>query len=94
MIVQVMRTLFSLFCGLQFPLAVLPESMQAIGHWVPLTHFIRMIRGMIIEGHGLDNYGEAAGYLLLSGAIMTIAGLVVFDLIRRSVRRRGLVTGY
>lgn len=94
MIVQVMRTLFSLFCGLQFPLAVLPESMQAVGRWVPLTHFITMIRGMIIEGHGLARYGESAGYLILSGALLTGVGLGVFELVRRSVRRRGLVAGY
>jgi ABC-2 type transport system permease protein len=94
MIVQVMRMLFSLFCGLQFPLAVLPESMQAIGRWVPLTHFITMIRGMITEGHGPAMYGESAGYLLLSGGVMTVIGLGLFDLVRRTVRRRGLVAGY
>jgi ABC-2 type transport system permease protein len=94
MIVQVLRTLFSLLCGLQFPLAVLPGAVQSVGRVIPLTHFIDVIRGIVLNGNTLSAHADSIRYLLISGGIFVVLGLGIFELVRRSVRRRGLVTGY
>ncbi|MFP4113421.1 MAG: ABC transporter permease [Spirochaetales bacterium] len=94
MFVQVMRTLFSLLCGLQFPLAVLPEGLQAIGRAVPLTHFIDIVRAIVIRGDRLADHRGSLAYLVGSGLVMLALGALAFELVRASVRKSGLVSGY
>jgi len=94
MIVHVFRTLFSLFCGLQFPIAVLPDSLQTVGRFIPLTHFVDIIRGIILGGEGLGEHASSILYVLGSGLVFLAIGAGVFELVRRSVRTSGLVTGY
>jgi ABC-2 type transport system permease protein len=94
MLVQVLRTLFSIFCGLQFPLAVLPAWAAGIGKLIPLTHFVDLVRGVVIEGAGLAAYRDSLLYLLLSGLVMIVLGIGIFELVRRNVRSNGLVAGY
>jgi ABC-2 type transport system permease protein len=94
MIVQVLRTLFSIFCGLQFPLAILPQWSQSIGRVIPLTHFIQIVRGIVLNGEHLRDHASSLVYVLASGLVLLAAGIGVFELVRRSVRSTGLVTGY
>ncbi len=94
MVVQVLRTLFSIFCGLQFPLAVLPGWAERIGRIIPLTHFVDLVRGVVLEGAGLSVYRDSLFYLIISGFVMIALGVGVFEIVRRNVRSNGLVAGY
>jgi len=94
MIVQVMRTVFSILCGMQFPLAVLPAFARSIGRYIPLTHFVDMLRGMMISGASLGDYTGSISYLLATGAATLGAGILIFDMVKRGIRSRGLVSGY
>lgn len=94
MIVHVFRTLFSLFCGLQFPLAVLPDKLQTVGRLIPLTHFVDIVRNIILGGDRLGDHTSSILYVIGSGAAFLVIGIVAFELVRRSVRTSGLVTGY
>ena len=94
MLVQVMRTLFSILCGLQFPLAVLPVSMMRIGQAIPLTHFINLVRSVVIQGSRMGDHTASVVYLVGSGVVMIALGTLAFELVRVSVRRKGLVSGY
>ena len=94
MSVHITRALLSIFCGLQFPLAVLPDSVEKIGTYIPLTHFANMIRGIIIHEHSLLAYRGSIIYILTTGMLMLLIGMVVFELTKRSVKSKGLVAGY
>jgi ABC-2 type transport system permease protein len=94
MLVQLMRTVFAILCGLQFPIAVLPAGVQAVGRVIPLTHFIEVVRAVVIRGESIGQHTDSLVYLLGSGAVMIAAGVLFFELVRNSVRRTGLVTGY
>lgn len=94
MLVQAMRTLFSILCGLQFPLAVLPDAVERFGSWIPLTHFIDLVRAVVIQGERLGDHAGSVGYLLGSGCVMVALGAFAFEAVRVSVRRKGLVSGY
>ena len=59
MCVHITRAVLSILCGLQFPLAVLPDSVSGVGKHIPLTHFVDMIRGIIIHNHSLFIYRES-----------------------------------
>jgi ABC-2 type transport system permease protein len=94
MSVHITRAVLSIVCGLQFPLAVLPEPVSAVGKFIPLTHFVNMIRGLIIHRQSLFTYRDSIIYITVSGVLMLIAGVFVFELTKRNVKSRGLVAGY
>lgn len=92
--VHVMRALLSIFCGLQFPLAVLPDSVVKIGEVIPLTHFVSVLRGIVINRESLGAHTGSLIYLVVSGAVMFALGWVTFSMVNKNVRRRGLSAGY
>ncbi|MCL4315400.1 MAG: ABC transporter permease [Gammaproteobacteria bacterium] len=42
-----------LLSGFMFPFRGMPRWAQAIGEALPLTHFLRMVRGILLKGNGL-----------------------------------------
>ncbi len=42
-----------LLSGFMFPFRGMPEWAQFVGNLLPLTHFLRMIRGVMLKGNGL-----------------------------------------
>ncbi|MFD0686466.1 ABC transporter permease [Actinomadura fibrosa] len=59
---QTVRGLFTLLCGVTYPLAVLPGAFRAIGAALPPTHLLDALRGAVPDGGSL---GGQAGRLLL-----------------------------
>jgi len=53
---QAMQMTFFLFLpsillsGFMFPFRGMPEWAQAIGNCLPLTHFLRLVRGIMLKG--------------------------------------------
>lgn len=44
-----------LLSGFMFPFRGMPPWAQALGEIFPLTHFLRIIRGILLKGNGLNN---------------------------------------
>ena len=63
-----------LLSGFMFPFAGMPRAAQMIAEMLPLTHFIRLIRGVMLRGASLQ---ELAGELIILGifilVLMTLA---------------------
>lgn len=87
--VFLVRGLIMIFCGITYPVSVLPEWMQAVAAWLPPTYAIRAIRAA-----GLNNAGLAElmpDLLALAGfgvAWLTI-GYLAFQWTERRARRLG-----
>jgi ABC-2 type transport system permease protein len=63
-----------LLSGFMFPFAGMPTWAQWIGELLPLTHYIRIVRGIMLKGAGLyDLQGEALALLGLMLLAMTLA---------------------
>lgn len=43
-----------LLSGFMFPFRGMPEWAQAIGSVLPLTHFLRIVRGILLKGNGFE----------------------------------------
>ncbi|MCB1828430.1 MAG: ABC transporter permease, partial [Coxiellaceae bacterium] len=43
-----------LLSGFMFPFAGMPQWAQYIGQALPLTHFIRIVRGIMLKGNGIE----------------------------------------
>jgi ABC-2 type transport system permease protein len=44
-----------LLSGFMFPFRGMPPWAQTIGEVLPLTHFLRIVRGILLKGNGLDD---------------------------------------
>jgi ABC-2 type transport system permease protein len=62
-----------LLSGFMFPFRGMPGWAQTIGEALPLTHFLRIVRGILLKGTGI---GEIAGELAAIAAFLFAAGLV------------------
>jgi len=58
-----------LLSGFMFPFRGMPEWAQAIGTAIPVTHFLRVVRGSLLKGVGLENAGPS----LLALALFVLA---------------------
>ncbi|WP_342029756.1 ABC transporter permease [Bosea vaviloviae] len=54
-----------LLSGFMFPFAGMPGWAQAIGELFPLTHFLRVIRAIMLKGAGLDDVGVEVFWLFV-----------------------------
>jgi ABC-2 type transport system permease protein len=65
-----------LLSGFMFPFDAMPKEAQWIAEVMPLTHFLRVIRGIVLRGASLSDIVRDLWPLLAFGAIaMTIASL-------------------
>jgi len=63
-----------LLSGFMFPFRGMPGWAQAIGSALPLTHFNRLIRGILLKGNGWgDLWTESWPMLLFAAIVMTVA---------------------
>jgi len=63
-----------LLSGFMFPFKGMPGWAQAIGNVLPLTHFLRLIRGILLKGNGwVDLWPSVWPLLLFTAVLMAIA---------------------
>ncbi|MBK7471485.1 MAG: ABC transporter permease [Betaproteobacteria bacterium] len=62
-----------LLTGFMFPFRGMPGWAQAIGEALPLTHFLRVVRGILLKGNGI---AEVAPHLWPIALFMAVAGAV------------------
>jgi len=63
-----------LLSGFAFPFRGMPGWAQTIGEILPLTHFVRTVRGILLKGNGIGNIGpELWPIALFAGVAMFIA---------------------
>jgi ABC-2 type transport system permease protein len=63
-----------LLSGFMFPFAGMPVWAQWIGEALPLTHFLRIVRSIMLKGSNLSDLRyDAIAMFVLMAAAMTIA---------------------
>ena len=63
-----------LLSGFAFPFRGMPGWAQAIGECLPVTHFLRIVRGLMLKGASLDQIaGEVATLLLMLVVVSVLA---------------------
>lgn len=62
-----------LLSGFMFPFRGMPQWAQAIGEALPLTHFLRIVRGILLKGNGaaelLPELWPMLAFLLVAGVV-------------------------
>jgi ABC-2 type transport system permease protein len=71
-----------LLSGFMFPFRGMPHWAQVIGEVLPLTHFLRIVRGILLKGNGP---AEIAGELWPIALFMLVAGAVALKRYRQTL---------
>jgi len=67
-----------LLSGFMFPFRGMPGWAQVIGEVLPLTHFVRLVRGILLKGNGwMELWPNIWPLLLFMGVVLTL-GLKVY----------------
>ncbi|MDB5387671.1 MAG: ABC-type multidrug transport system, permease component [Planctomycetaceae bacterium] len=65
-----------LLSGFMFPFRGMPEWAQAIGEILPLTHFLRLVRGILLKGNGLEDVIRQLWQIALFGVVVLIIAVL------------------
>ena len=64
-----------LLSGFMFPFRGMPQWAQTIGEVFPLTHFLRIVRGILLKGNGFDDVILQAWQIALFTAVALTIGV-------------------
>ncbi|MEW6584099.1 MAG: ABC transporter permease [Nitrospirota bacterium] len=64
-----------LLSGFMFPFRGMPHWAQAIGEILPLTHFLRIVRGILLKGNGLEDVVPQLWQIALFAAVALTIGV-------------------
>ena len=93
-LVQGVRGIFTVLCGMSFPIIVLPELARSVALALPPTYLIADLRAVLLNGAGLVELVPDLAILLGIGALLCIAAIVAFDRTERFARRGGSLAQY
>ncbi len=68
--------------GFMFPFRGMPQWAQAVGSVLPLTHYLRLVRGILLKGNGL---AEAATHLWPLAAFLAVVLVIGVARYRRTL---------
>lgn len=92
--VFLIRGIMTIFCGITYPLAVLPNWMKAISDIIPMTHTINALRAVIASGATATDITREIHFLLLSGIVLMILGILSFIYTQYRVKQIGTLGNY
>jgi ABC-2 type transport system permease protein len=93
-IVQLIRGVFVLTCGITFPVLMLPGWAQTLAWVLPPTYIVQDIRAVLLRGLGL---GDIAGDIAITvglSALLAAFAIATFRILERSARRNGMLGRY
>jgi len=67
-----------LLSGFMFPFRGMPEWAQMVGNVLPLTHFLILVRGIMLKGNGIDMLWDQVWPILVFMSVVLVFGLKTF----------------
>ena len=64
-----------LLSGFMFPFRGMPEWAQVIGEVLPLTHFLRIVRGILLKGNGIEEVSRQLWQIILFASVVLAIGV-------------------
>ena len=92
--VFLVRGLVMIFCGITFPISLLPGWMQSVAAWLPQTYMIHGMRAAAFENASLTDLWPDLKALILFGAFWLTVGYLLFTWMERRARQSGAIGQY
>jgi ABC-2 type transport system permease protein len=90
-VVQLIRGMFVLACGITFPVAMLPLWAQLWAKLMPPTYIVDDIRRVLLRGETVGDVAGDLAIVLSLAALTAISAVVLFGYLERSARRTGML---
>jgi ABC-2 type transport system permease protein len=92
--VFLIRGIVMIFCGITFPISLLPGWMQSIARWLPQTYLIHGMRAAAFSNAEIKELAPDLIPLLLFGTFWLVIGYSTFVWMERRARRTGAIGQY
>lgn len=92
--VFLVRGIMSIFCGITYPLAVLPNWMTNVSNMIPLTYSIKALRAVVSSGAGINNIRTEILALIIFGVVLMTCGILSFLFTQKKVKDTGSLGHY
>ena len=92
--VFLIRGLVMIFCGITFPISLLPEWMQSFAMWLPPTYLIHGMRAAAFSNAGVTELLPDLIPLILFGIVWLTVGYFAFVWMEGRARRTGAIGQY
>jgi ABC-2 type transport system permease protein len=92
--VFLVRGMVMIFCGITFPISLLPGWMQSVALWMPQTYAINGVRLAALMPVTFADVWPDIRALLLFGAFWLVVGYALFNWMERRARRTGAIGQY
>ena len=92
--VFLVRGIVMIFCGITYPLAILPAWMQSVSQWLPQTYIIHAMRTATLSTEGFSAIAFDLKMLLLFGLFWLAIGYMLFTMMERRARQTGAIGQY
>jgi len=92
--VFLVRGMIMVFCGITYPLAVLPNWMRNVSKFIPITYSINALGAVITEGVSVGDIKSEIFILLIFGAVLMTLGLLAFNYTQKRVKSSGSLGQY
>jgi ABC-2 type transport system permease protein len=66
------------FAGYAFPVSTMPEPLQFVANFIPMKHFLIVMRGIMLKGAGLSYFGYEIGMMAVLALAANAVTLLVF----------------
>jgi len=92
--VFLIRGLVMIFCGITFPVTLLPGWMQSIAKWLPQSYLIHGMRAAAFSNAGIPELRADLIPLLAFGMFWLVVGYFTFIWMERRARKTGAIGQY
>ena len=92
--VFLVRGIVMIFCGITFPISILPDWMQPIATWLPQTYIIHAFRSAALSTDGFSAIAGDLKVLAWFGIFWLTVGYLLFNWMERRARRTGAIGQY
>ena len=92
--VFLVRGIVMIFCGITYPLAILPGWMQSVAQWLPQTYIIHAMRTAALSTEGFSGIAFDLKMLVIFGIVWLAFGYLLFNMMERRARQTGAIGQY
>jgi ABC-2 type transport system permease protein len=93
-LVMIVRGLFTVLCGVTFPIVVLPDLARAAAMAMPPTYVIGGLRAALLAGADMVDLLPDLAILLALGVALCLLAVIAFRRTERYARRGGTLMSY
>lgn len=92
--VFLVRGIVMVFCGITYPLMMLPNWMQSVAQWLPQTYVIHAMRSAALSTDGFAGITHDLKMMTIFGIAWLVIGYVLFIVMERRARQTGAIGQY